>query len=69
MTTLLHASLTDRFIEIKNNFRRKKLHTMNQDSSFFGGSFYNGDNVMGAPSLSVSNLCLETKNSQFESGC
>ena len=34
-----HAWSNGRFIEIQNNFRRKKLHRTNQGSNFRGGSF------------------------------
>ena len=34
-----------RFIEIKNNLKRKKLHRMNQNSTLLGGSFSNKDSV------------------------
>ena len=50
MTTVFHAWWYGRFIEIQSNFRRKKLHRMNQDSIFFLHStfycsFSNRDNV------------------------
>ena len=45
MTTVFHGRLYGRFIEIKNNFRRKKLHEVNHGSNFLGGSFSNKDNV------------------------
>ena len=44
MTIVFHARLYGRFIEIKSNPRRKKLHRRNQ-SSFLEGSFNNGDNA------------------------
>ena len=44
MTIVFHARLYGRFIEIKSNPRRKKLHRRNQ-SSFLEGSFTNGDNA------------------------
>ena len=34
MPTVLHAKPYDRFVEIKNNLRRKKLHITNQDPIF-----------------------------------
>ena len=43
MTTVFHARSYDRFIEIKNNFRRKELHRTEQSSDFLGGSFNNKD--------------------------
>ena len=45
MTRVFHAWPYDRFIEIKSNLRRKKLHIMNQSSNFLGNSFGNRDNV------------------------
>ena len=45
MTALLHTWPYGRFIEIKSNLRRKKLHRTNQGSNFLGGSFSNRDNV------------------------
>ena len=45
MTVAFHTWLYGRFIEIKSNLRRKKLHRMNQGSNFLGGSFSNRDNV------------------------
>ena len=45
MTTVFHALLYGRFIEIQSNHRRKKLHRTNQGSNLFGGSFSNNDNV------------------------
>ena len=45
MTTVFHAWSYGRFIEKQSNFRRKKLHRMNQDSNFLGGSFRNRDNL------------------------
>ena len=45
MTTVLHAWPYDRFIEIQNNLRIKKLHRTNQGYNFLGGDFSNRDNV------------------------
>ena len=45
MTTVLHAWVYGRFIQIQNKLRRKKLHRTNQGSNFLGGSFTNKDNV------------------------
>ena len=42
---MFHAWAYDRFIEIKSNLRREKLHRMNQGSNFYGGSFSNRYNV------------------------
>ena len=42
---MLYARQYSRFIEIKNNFGRKKLHGMNQGSNFLGDSFSNRENV------------------------
>ena len=36
---VFHAWLYGRFIEIDSNLRRKKLHSMNKDFNFLGGSF------------------------------
>ena len=45
MTTVFHAWLYGGSIETQSNFRRKKLHRMNKDLNFLGGSFSNRDNV------------------------
>ena len=45
MTTVFHAWLYGRFIEIQSNLRRKKLHRTNQGSNFLGGSFSNRVNA------------------------
>ena len=45
MTTVFHAWLYERFIEIQSNLRRKKCHRINQGSNFVGSSFSNKDNV------------------------
>ena len=46
MKTIFQAKPYDRFIEIKSNFRRKKLHKTNQGSSFLiGSSFINRESV------------------------
>lgn len=34
MTTVFHARSNDRFIEMKQALKRKKVHRINQDSSF-----------------------------------
>ena len=44
-TTVFHERQYGRFIEIKNNFRRKELKGTNQGSSFHGDSLVNRDNV------------------------
>ena len=33
MKTILHGRLSDRFLEMENNIRRKKLHRINQNSN------------------------------------
>ena len=38
ITTVFHAWLYGRFIEIQGNLRRKKLNRTNQSSNFLGGS-------------------------------
>ena len=38
MTTVFHAKPYGRFIKIKSNFRRKKLHITDQGSNFLGDS-------------------------------
>ena len=48
MTTIFHARSYGSLIQIRSNFRRKKLHRTNQGSDFLEGSFSNRDNV-GAP--------------------
>ena len=45
MTTVFHARLFGRFIEIQNNLRRKKLSRTNQSFNFLEGSFSSRDNV------------------------
>ena len=45
MAAVYHARLIVRFIEIKSNFRRKKLYRTNRGFNFLGGSFSNGDSV------------------------
>ena len=45
MTTVFHAWLYGRFIEIQSNLRKKKLHRTNQGSNFLGGSLSNRMNV------------------------
>ena len=42
---IFHRRLCGRFIEIKSNFGRKKLHKTNNGSIFLRGSFSNRDNV------------------------
>ena len=46
---VFHAWAYGRFIEIQSNPKRKKLHRMNQGSSFLGGSFSNRDNLTPLP--------------------
>ena len=43
MTTVFHARLYGRFVDIQSYLRRNELHRMNQ--GFLGGSFSNGDNT------------------------
>ena len=45
MTTVFHARLYGRFIEIQSNFKRKKLHERNQDPHFLRDSYSNKKNV------------------------
>ena len=45
MATVFFERSYDRFIEIKTKLRKHKLHRMNQDSHFLGGSFGNTYNV------------------------
>ena len=45
MTTVIHAGLYGRFIEIQSNLWRKKLYTTNQGPNLLGGSFSNIDHV------------------------
>ena len=45
VTTVFHAWVYGRFIQIQSNLRRKKLHRTNQGSNFLGSSFSNRDNV------------------------
>ena len=39
MTTVFHARLYGRFVDIKSNLRRKKLYRTNQNSSVLGRPF------------------------------
>ena len=41
MTTVYHGRLSGRFIEIKSNLTRKKLHRTNQGSNFLEDKFSN----------------------------
>ena len=41
MSRVFHAKPYGRFIEIKSNLKRKKLHGMDQGLNFLGGSFSN----------------------------
>ena len=43
--TVFHVRPHGRFIDIKSNHRRKKLHRTNQGSDFPGGSFSSKDKV------------------------
>ena len=45
MTTVFHAWLYGRFLEMQRNLRKKKLHRTNQGSNFLGGSLSNRMNV------------------------
>ena len=45
MTTVIYARAHSKFIEIKNNLRRKNLYWTNQGNNFLGGSFSNIDSV------------------------
>ena len=45
MTTVFHAYMCGRFIEILSNLGRKKLHRTNQGSNFLGGSFGKKDDI------------------------
>ena len=45
MTTIFHARPLGRFIEIKNNLRRKELHNTNQGFNFFWRQFIDRGNV------------------------
>ena len=44
-TKVFHARLYGRFIEIKSNFKRTKLHKVNEDSNLSRGSLSNRDNI------------------------
>ena len=44
MAKVFYPWVYDRFIDIQNNLRRKKLHRTNQGSNFIAGSFSNRDN-------------------------
>ena len=45
MTVVFHARPYGRFIEIKSNLRRNKLHRTNQGSNFVGFIFSSRDNI------------------------
>ena len=45
MTTVFHASLYGKFIEIQGNLHRKTLYRTNQGFNFLGGIVINGDNA------------------------
>ena len=45
MTKNIPWKVYDKFIEIKSNPRRKKLHRMNKASNFNGGSVSGRDNI------------------------
>ena len=45
MTTVLHAKLHGKFVEIRNSFERKKFHGTNPRSKLFWDNYANGDNV------------------------
>ena len=45
MATVFHARSYNRFIDIQNSLRRKKLYRTNQGFNFLGGNFSNGYNV------------------------
>ena len=45
MAKVFHTRLYGKFIEIKNNNRRKKLHRKNPGFNFCGGSFALPENV------------------------
>ena len=43
MTTVFHAGVYGRFIEIQSNVKKKKLHRVNQGSIFLVDNFNNRD--------------------------
>ena len=45
LTTVFHAWMCGRFIEINSSLRRKYLHWTNQSFNFLEGSFSNWENV------------------------
>ena len=45
MTTVFHAWLYGRFLEMQRNLRKKKLHRTNQGSNFLGENLSNKMNV------------------------
>ena len=51
MTAVLYAKWYGRFVEIKSNLDREKLHRTKQVSNFPGSSFSYGDNVRVQSSL------------------
>ena len=53
MTTVFHARTYGRLTEIQSKLRTKKLHRMNQDSNFLGGSFSNRDNKKSPNPISI----------------
>ena len=62
MTTVFHAWLYGRFIEIHRNLKRKKLHRTNQGSNFLGGSFSNKGNVRDPIQFRREGQPLESEN-------
>ena len=68
VTTVFHALLYCRFIEIQSNLRRKKRLRMNQGSNFLGGMFNDRDNARAQiqfrreinPSISEDDFFLRT---------
>ena len=67
MTTIFHAWLYGRFIEIQSNLWRTKLHRMSQGSNFLGDSFSNRDNIRAPIQFSRERVNLNIVKDYFSS--
>ena len=65
MTTIFDAWPYGRFIEIQRNFRRKKLHKINQVSNFPGGSFSNRECKTMSTPTSLKMIFPQEQNHPF----
>ena len=67
MTTVFHAWLYGRLIEIQSSLRRKKVHRTSQDYNFPGESFRNRDNVRASIQCRRENQPQQLKKKDFSS--